>query len=220
MVSRIDYWLSVYGSQLTGYYDECGPSHDLGHAVRVATIAERIAAEERASVDHTVLAALFHDVGHGAARSAGSDDHEMRSAKIAEGVLTGGMSSQAVADIVDAIAGRRFSKRHLHRTTTGAVLDDADNLDALGLIGLTRVYLWIGEHGWTDAHPRSWDSSEVAGRNAHALRRHFDEKLGLLTGSMRTPMGRRIARLRHQTMLNFMEDLASEYAGSSGIRRE
>ncbi|HEX6075036.1 MAG TPA: HD domain-containing protein [Micromonosporaceae bacterium] len=219
-MSRVDYWLSIYGPQLAGYYDECGPSHDLGHAVRVATMAEHIATEERASVDHTVLAALFHDVGHGAARTAGSDDHEIRSAKIAEGILTEEMPSQAVSDIVDAISGRRFSKRRLHRTPTGAVLDDADNLDALGLIGVSRVYLWIGEHGWTNAHPRSWDTSEIAGRNMHALRRHFEEKLGLLTESMHTATGRRIARARHRMMLNFMEDLASEYAGSSGVRRE
>jgi uncharacterized protein len=183
-------------------------------------MAEHIATEERVSVDHTVLAALFHDVGHGAARTAGSDDHEMRSAKIAEGILTEEMPSQAVSDIVDAISGRRFSKRHLCRTTTGAVLDDADNLDALGLIGVSRAYLWIGEHGWTRAHPQSWDISGIAGRNMHALRRHFEEKLGLLTEGMRTVTGRRIARVRHQVMLNFMEDLASEYAGPSGVGRE
>lgn len=197
-----------YGPVLRDLYAANGPCHDLGHAIRVARLAERIAAEEGADPALPVLAALFHDCGHGAARRDGTDDHEVRSATATGAALRDELTPEELREVVDAIRGRRFRNRAAARTGTGAILDDADNLDALGATGLARALLWIGEHGATgdggDAE-RAFAAGVACGP-----RRHWDEKLSLLAGGMRTPTGRRLAVARHRRLAAALNQLDAE----------
>ena len=141
MGGRTAAWLDELGPALVPWYAGVSPCHDLSHVVRVAVLAERIAAAEGAGADAAVLAALLHDAGHGVSDRAGTDDHEERSARIAADLLRDRVPAPVLAEILDAISGRRFRKLALPRERVGAVLDDADNLDALGHIGVARAFL-------------------------------------------------------------------------------
>lgn len=213
-----DSWLHVLGPQLSDGYRGAGPCHDLSHVARVSVLAERIAAEEAVDETTAVLCALLHDIGHASAVASGADDHELRSAGMAERLITGRVSPEAVEAIVDAIAGRRFVKLHLPRTRLGAVLDDADNLDALGLTGVARAFLWLGEdiHAPVLHKVTQRGRRELVRRDLEALRSHWTEKLQVLPASMRTTTGRRLAQDRAVRMAGFisaMEDELTELGG-------
>jgi uncharacterized protein len=207
-------WVGELGPDLEGGYRGAAPCHDLSHAVRVAVLAERIAGAEGIDGDSAVLAGLLHDVGHAAAAQAGTDDHEQRSAETAVALLRGRVSPALVADVTDAVSGRRFAKLGRPRLPVGAVLDDADNLDAIGFAGVARAFLWLGEHGRPVTVPARPAAGLVAlvGSDAEALRRHWSAKLALLPAAMRTATGTRIASRRAAQLHEFLRALEGEVA--------
>ena len=207
-------WLCELGHDLERGYAGTGPCHDLGHAVRVALLAERIARAEGIDEEAAVLASLLHDVGHAAAGKAHADDHEERSSKAAAWLLRGRVGDSALASIIDAVEGRRFAKLGLPRQPVGAVLDDADNLDAIGCTGAARAFLWLGEHGRTvdTAAGTHAKLSALAHADAAALRRHWSAKLAHLPAAMRTPTGARLAAVRAAQLQQFLSCLEEEVA--------
>ena len=176
--------------------------------------------EERLAPEPAVLAALLHDIGHVPAAAAKTDDHELRSAQRAGSVLGSRVDAGTRVAIAGAIEGRRFAKLARPRSSLGAVLDDADNLDALGLTGVARAFLWLGE----DAHRAflkragQCDMEELATRDLDIFRRHWNEKLRFLPSVMRTAAGSRLAHDRLLRLETFMRGLESELAEL--LRRE
>ncbi|WP_431936247.1 HD domain-containing protein [Micromonospora sp. RP3T] len=192
---------------LQDLYARNDPCHDISHAIRVARLAERIAVDEGTGPTLPVLAALFHDCGHAAAHGHDTDDHETRSALAAADTLRDALTPVELRDVVEAIEGRRFRKRAARRTSTGAILDDADNLDAIGLTGFSRALLWLGRHAGA---PRTGSAASLDHGRFDDLRRHWDEKLSLLADGMRTETGRRLARPRHHRLADVLEALDAE----------
>lgn len=205
-------WLSELGLDLHSAYAGVGPCHDLGHAVRVSALAEQIARAEDIDGLGAVLAALLHDAGHAAAARAGSDDHEQSSAAAATRILHGRVSPAVLDCVVDAISGRRFAKLSLPRDPAGAILDDADNLDAIGFCGIARAFLWLGEHGRPLDLPGApgWTVTGLAQSDMNALYRHWSEKLARLPAVMRTQTGARIASRRAADTSRFLRRLEDE----------
>jgi uncharacterized protein len=68
-----------------------------------------------------------------------------------------------------------------------AIIQDADRLDALGAVGIGRVFAFGGAKG------RSMDDSIE----------HFDDKLFKLESMMKTETGRNLARERTERMRRF-----------------
>lgn len=197
-----------YQSALVSGYRGNGPCHDLGHAIRVAGLAERIAHDEGIEAKLPVLAALFHDIGHAAATASERDDHELRSSEAARQALRSELSPHELDTVCEAIAGRRFAKRGEPRSATGAVLDDADNLDGIGTTGVARVFLWLGEH--LDLRLFADDLHVVARQPYTAFQKHWDEKLQHLASGMRTATGARLAAARSTHMREFLTSLKAE----------
>lgn len=195
-----------HGPMLRASVAGSGPCHDLSHAVRVALLAEHIAMEEESDRRLAALAGLVHDVGHGL--SGSGDDHNLRSVDWLRQRLHGRVTADDLAVLVEAISRRRF--RYLTEqapSMTAAILDDADNLDALGAHGVARVYLWVGEHGRPGVPT---DLSDVAMGDAWALRRHWAEKLERLPALMHTRTGQSLAKERAGRLRDFLEALDSE----------
>lgn len=208
-MTAVDRWSVELLPAISAAGAAIGPCHDAAHAVRVAVLAEFIARAEHADPDAAVLAALTHDLGHAAASQHGTDDHETRSAQIAIELLDGLVPAAIVDDVGEAVAGRRFRQLGHPRRPTGAVLDDADNLDALGYSGAARAFLWIGEHGRPVTGP-SADPAVLAVQDLVALESHWTVKLSLLPGLMHTPTGARLAAVRASSTLSFLTGLRDE----------
>jgi uncharacterized protein len=198
----------AFDTTLRSHYASSGPCHDLSHVLRVASLAGRLAKLEGHDQRLAVLAGLFHDIGHAAAGAAGADDHEVRSSAIVGEVLMGrGYPAREVEVVQRAIEAHRFTKESDRRVDgVGAALLDADRLDAIGLIGVSRAYLWLGEHGWHV--PRDLDQTRLL--NLERLREHWRAKLQVISTQMYTGAGRRLASERARRMASFIEGLAAE----------
>ncbi len=116
------------------------PAHGWPHILRVISWAERIVNSEGLDVDPEVLVVsiLLHDIGR---LEGGSGYHAVRSSEIANIILEVlGYDSVFRDTVSKAILAHSYSLGYKAENVEAMVLSDADKLDALGAIGIARVF--------------------------------------------------------------------------------
>jgi uncharacterized protein len=115
-----------------------------------------------------------------------------------------------VEAVAHAVAAHSFSAGIEPLTLEAKTLQDADRLDAIGMLGVARCFYVAGRMGSALYDPL----------DAHALERplddrryaldHFRAKLLKLASGFRTVTGARLARLRHERLQRFLDEFADE----------
>lgn len=173
-------------------------THGFSHVERVFNLCLHLGREEGADLEVLALAALLHDVARPLEDSGKIEDHALEGAKIARRFLRGlGYPEEKVEEVAHAIEAHRFSRGPEPRTLEAKILSDADKLDAIGAIGIARVFMYSGEHG----------------RDVEASLRHFEEKILKLRDLMYTEAARRVAEERHRFTEEFIERIRKEIEG-------
>ena len=197
--------------------------HDIHHAWRVFSLGRRIAAEEDADGLVVGAAALTHDLP----RVVGGEAfvHPRETLPTVRGILEAAdFPSERIEAVCHCVAVHEeygFDYGHGDErgadTLEAAVVQDADNLDAIGAVGIARAFAYGGAQGnpiWTaDPAPEwvAWSADESDGSTLE----HFEEKLLHLREDMNTETGRRIAEERHAFLLEFRERFEREWFGES-----
>ncbi len=201
-------------------YDDSDAAHAFDHVLRVTRLAEHLAQEEGADLRIVRTASLLHDC----ARL--EPDHHLAGAERARSLLAGEDPGfiDAVAHCIEA---HRFSCEPQPQTLEASCLNDADKLDAIGAIGVARVFAYAGHH-----NNRLWTApleelGEVVGEDRRGFREQRGGtqdytpshellcKLELLAEDMHTASAQRVATKRHHFMLDFFVRLDEEALGSS-----
>ena len=187
-------------------------AHDLGHLRRVWRQARVIAAQE-SGVDLAVLqvACFLHDLVNL------PKDHRDRSTASGLSALaavdwlrTQAFPAEKLPAVHHAIASHSFSARIRATTPEARILQDADRLEALGAIGLARMFHVAGAIGgalFDDADPMAL--TRPLDDRAFALD-HLQVKLFGLVDTMQTATGRAIATERAEWMASFRTRLLTE----------
>jgi uncharacterized protein len=143
-------------------YERAGSGHDFDHVLRVLLVARQIALAEGADLAVVYTAALLHDVGE----SEGRKDHHLRGAVMARETLKD-EPAEFVEAVAHAIEAHRFRAEPAPRTLEAQVVSDADKLDAIGAIGVARVFAHAGSRD-TALWRASW--RQIAGASTGSLR--------------------------------------------------
>ena len=202
--------------RLAAGWDSSDPSHDLEHCRRVWRLCQRIADGEAVAVDRLVLlaAAYLHDAVNPPKDSPERSRASRLSAERARELLGGlGFPAEKLAGVSHAIEAHSFSAGIAPETIEARMLQDADRMEALGAIGLARVFYVGGRLG-----SRLFDPDDpLAERRAPDDRRfavdHFKLKLLRLPAQMKTRTGRRIAGERAAVLERYLEELVRELRG-------
>lgn len=188
--------------------------HDWFHAYRVWKLAKSIAAKENVDSLVVELAALLHDVAdskfHGGDETLGA--HKART--FLESLA---VSEEIIAHVEKIIANVSYHVTPTFDSRELQVVQDADRLDAMGAIGIARVFTFGGYKGRTlydpDASPKEHQTAEDYKRGVGTTINHFYEKLLLLKDKMHTSEGKRLAEQRHQFMEHYLEEFYREWEG-------
>lgn len=191
--------------------------HDWWHIERVRKSALTIAREEGADAFVCELAALLHDIAD--EKLFGDEANGLREIR---GWLDGHAVPDATTDhVIEIISTMSFKggSRPPMRTLEGRVVQDADRLDAIGAVGISRVFAYSGAKGRPvhdpSVKPRdSMTKEEYRSGNDTAIN-HFDEKLLKLKDLMNTDYGRRMADERHRFMEKYLERFHLEWEGKA-----
>ncbi len=116
-------------------------AHDFEHTMRVYKNAQKICKKEKANEKLVLSAALLHDIVSYPKSDKRSKTSSIESAKKSKKILEKlNFSKEEIVIILDAIKDHSFSQNKIPKTIEGQILQDADRLDALGAIGVARVF--------------------------------------------------------------------------------
>ena len=187
------------------------PAHDFDHIMRVYTNAKKIVKEEKADEKLVLSAALLHDIVSYPKSSKRSKFSSIDSAKKSKIILKKyGFSEKEITIVSDAIRDHSFSQNKVPETLEGKILQDADRLDALGAIGIARVFATSGSLN------RSFyniDDPFCTKRNPDDdlwAVDHFFNKLLKLESLMNTRSGKIEAKKRTNVLQEFLKQLKDE----------
>ena len=188
---------------------EAGGGHGFDHVLRVLAMGERIARAEGADMAVVRTAALLHDIGE----SQGRAGHHLRGAALARERLAE-LPPAFVEAVAHAIEAHRFRAGPRPATLEAQVVSDADKLDAIGAIGVARVFAYAGAHGaplWRTPWPLIVTSEAAGQRNLHP-RRRVRLQANRIPEHLYTPTAQVIAAGRRAFMQAFFDRLDAEAA--------
>lgn len=196
----------------------CG--HDFWHIHRVRAAALRIAPTVGAAPALTALAALLHDVADPKLESHPGEGKAALSAWL-DGA---GLATDERRCLEDILASVSFTQeldaaRGAAKSPELMAVQDADRLDALGAVGIARVFAYGGSRGQAMHDPDLPPRDGLDGKSYRAGRstslNHFHEKLLRLKGLLNTEAGRSMAEERHRYMEEFLVRFAKEWDGEA-----
>jgi uncharacterized protein len=189
--------------------------HDWWHVDRVARTANIIAQEENADSFVCELAALLHDIADeklNESEQAGLSivEHWLKQQQVSP------LTIQHVMEIIGSLSFKGGNRPPM-RTLEGQVVQDADRLDAIGAMGISRVFAYSGANGRPihipNLAPRTNMTPEEYRNGKDTAINHFHEKLLKLKALMNTRYGRKMAEQRHQFMLDYLIQFDLEWNG-------
>jgi len=185
-------------------------AHDLSHLFRVALWAIRLSPEE---VDprEAVAAALLHDLVNVPKNHPDRARASEFSAEKAKPLLAAaGFGAEATERIAGAIRDHSFSRGAVPESALGKALQDADRLEALGAIGIMRVFSTGNRMGTKYFHPEDpWAQNRPLDDQKYSVD-HFFTKLLKLPSSFCTEKGRAEAERRAKTLEDFLDQTSAE----------
>ena len=192
-----------------------GSHHDRWHVERVHKLALRIAREVGEAVDLDVLqaAALLHDVARAMEDQGLVEDHAKEGARIARRLLAElGFPAEKIEKVAYCIEVHRYRSGMKPETIEAQILQDADRLDALGAIGIARVFARGGQVGTPLYDPSVPPKEKYDGRSETVIN-HIYEKILRIKDTLNTEPARRIAEGRHRFVEEFLNRFLKEWEG-------
>lgn len=194
--------------------------HDIYHLKRVINLATHI--QEKEGGDRLVIAvaALLHDVHWIIQIKNGEycspNDSLPKIREILEKTDLSEEKKNKIQHCIEFHEEYNFSKQG--KTVDDIetmVVQDADNLDALGAMGITRTFMFGGAHKvplWIPEiafERKTYDESEKDPSTIH----HFYSKLLKLKDNMNTETAKKMALGRHKFIESFLDEFFREWKG-------
>ncbi len=200
------------------YMQADASGHDVHHAMRVWRTALRIAyAEPEADLVVVSLAAILHDIDDGKLTGTGLRGDTTRARAFLKDEGYPQETADAVCAAIATVSYKGAGVETPVSSPEGAVVQDADRLDALGAIGAARTFAYGGTRGRAihepgaapGAHGSEAEYFAASGSSIH----HFYEKLLLIGDRMQTPAGRALAKGRHEFLEEYLRRFLAEWEG-------
>ncbi|HHF3073092.1 TPA: HD domain-containing protein [Vibrio diabolicus] len=186
-------------------------AHDISHVQRVVNTAKKLAVEEGADLSIVLPAAYLHDCFTYPKDHPNRKQSSIIAAKKAVAFLESIDYPQQYHDaIAHAIEAHSFSANIRPNTLEAKVVQDADRLDALGAIGITRC-IQVS----TEFDAQLYDDKDIFAQQRELDDKqftldHFQTKLFKIAETMNTESARREAQKRKTFMQAYIEQLHDE----------
>lgn len=197
---------------------EDATGHDWFHVDRVRRNALYINEQEKSGDPFIIeMAALLHDIPD----EKLNETTETGEAKLDGFLRTIELSKDEIQQIKKIIASISFKggRKVKLDSIEAKIVQDADRLDAIGAIGIARVFAYGGKKGQQIYDPsyqiREEMTIEEYRKGKSTSIHHFYEKLLKLKDLLNTETAKKMAAGRHQMMEIFLEQFYQEWNGQS-----
>ncbi len=196
------------------FFLECGSAdaaHDITHIERVVKVAKTLCVDEQAQMAVVLPAAWLHDC---VAVAKNHPDRAKASQMAADKALSFlhsiNYDEQYFEAIHHAIVAHSFSANITPLTLEAKIVQDADRMDALGAIGISRCMKVGGAICRGLYHPTDPFAYHREADDGKYTLDHFFVKLLGIADSMNTQSARLEAQKRTQYMHDFLSQLGEE----------
>ena len=201
--------------QVSELLNKDNSGHGMDHINRVLDLSYKFAKKENANTDIVSLIALLHDV----------DDYKLFGMESAENLTNAkrimnncNVNKSIQEQVILALNNIGYSKRLkgcCPTTLEGKIVSDADMCDALGAIGILRIYTYSIKNGKPffdrNIFPiENMSAQKYTSKCADSSVCHIFEKILKLKDLMLTNSGREEAKNRHQIVVDFLYHLFAE----------
>jgi len=186
-------------------------AHDFDHIMRVFKNAQNICKKENANEKLVLSAVLLHDIISYPKSDKRSKLSSIKSAEESKKILKKfNFTKEEIQIISDAIRDHSFSRNVIPATLEGKILQDADRLDAIGAIGIARVFAVGGSEKRPFYNIKDpFCKSRIPDDKIWTLD-HFYRKLLKLESLMNTKSGKIEAKKRTRVLKDFLNELKKE----------
>lgn len=209
-------WQQRFESWLDEHHASEDSAHDISHFRRVWMTARKIMIHHQADPLVVLTACYFHDIVSLPKNHPERSQSSCLAARKTRDILHRDFPDfppDRFAAVEHAIEAHSFSAGIAPQSIEAKIVQDADRLEALGAIGLARVFAVSGALGVAlfDAEDPFADARSLDDR-AFALD-HFQTKLLRLPDTMQTDVGRELAQHNTDFLVHFMAKLSAELQG-------
>lgn len=199
-------------AKVSGSVGDQDAAHDASHLLRVTLWTLRLAAPaSQTAAEEAAAAALLHDLVNVPKNHPDRAKASTFSAEAAAPLLaSAGFARDSIGKIQSAIRDHSYSRGATPESPLGRALQDADRLEALGAIGLMRVFSTGARMGTAYFDPADpWARERPLNDLAFSVD-HFFTKLLKLPATFHTPAGRSEAERRAAVLETFLDQTAAE----------
>lgn len=212
MTDDLQHW-QVRCQQLAAQEMDQDAAHDTSHLQRVWGNAQQLLQQYPQADALVVLAACYlHDVVNlPKSHPDRAQASRMAAERATELLLAQGFPAEKLESVAHAIAAHSFSARITPATLEAQIVQDADRLDALGPVGLARMFHIGGQLGRTLAHATDPLGTERTLDDQQFTLDHIAAKLLQLPPTMQTAAGRQKAERRAQWVADFRQAFVQQW---------
>ncbi|ANH99387.1 phosphohydrolase [Pseudomonas koreensis] len=186
-------------------------AHDLAHLQRVWHNVRTLQAEEGGDLEVLLAAVLLHDcVAVEKNSPLRSQASRLAATKAANVLAALDWSQSNISAVAHAIEAHSFSANITPLTLEAKLVQDADRLDSLGMLGVARTFYVAGRMGSALYDPLDPEAKARDYNDTRFCLDHFQTKLLHLAEGFQTAAGQRLAQIRHQRLKGFMEQFKEE----------
>ncbi|WDR34201.1 HD domain-containing protein [Pseudomonas serboccidentalis] len=186
-------------------------AHDLAHLHRVWHNVRTLQAEEGGDLEVLLAAVLLHDCVAVEKNSPLRSQASRLAAEKAANVLAElDWPESKIAAVTHAIEAHSFSANLTPLTLEAKIVQDADRLDSLGMLGVARTFYVAGRMGAALYDPQDPEAKQREYDDTRFCLDHFQTKLLHLADGFQTVAGQGLAQIRHQRLKGFMEQFKEE----------
>ena len=186
-------------------------AHDLAHLQRVWHTARTLHATEGGDLEVLLAAVLLHDCVAVEKNSPLRSQASRLAAEKASSVLKEmDWPREKTISVAHAIEAHSFSANIAPLTLEAKIVQDADRLDSLGMLGVARTFYVAGRMGSAIYDPQDPEAQHREYDDTRFCLDHFQTKLLHLAEGFQTATGQRLAWVRHQRLKDFMEQFKEE----------
>ncbi|TCW30256.1 uncharacterized protein EV669_10713 [Gulbenkiania mobilis] len=194
---------------------EADGAHDTAHFDRVWQVARALLLAHTEADPMVVMAACYlHDLVNLPKNHPERHLASQRSAERGRAHLQAvGFPEEKLDAVAHAIEAHSYSAGITPHSIEARIVQDADRMDALGAVGLARLFYTAGRMGATLAHPTDPLGGTRPLDDLRYALDHIAVKLEKLPETMQTEAGQRLAEARLERVRRFRDDFMEEWQG-------
>ena len=190
--------------------------HDWWHIKRVINLSIKLARREGADEKKSHIIALLHDLFDEKIFDIKNKEEEIKKFIVSrklDKLFTPNTIDDIVCDLLNLSFRGKFDNQKL--SLEGKIVQDADRLDAIGAIGIARVFAYGGNKKHAIYVPNKKIVTQLTEKqymnNDYDQIAHFYIKLLKIKDNLNTESARRIAKNRHKFMEEFLQQFFYEW---------